>query len=200
MRYRDYKSSYEGQIAHVFNRGNNKQKIHLDKYDFHAIIKRFRLALGMEYSESKLNIKPFIEKTFDVLAYCFMDNHFHMIIRQNTFIPISKLIGKVYTSYSKYFNTRHNRVGSLFQDQFKLKPITDDSYLLNLVHYIHNNPVNPYDWEYSSLKGFVDINHGSLVTTSFARDLFLDYQVSFDDYRDWAALKSKEEIESTFCF
>jgi hypothetical protein len=97
-----------------------------------------------------------------------MPNHFHFLIRQNGILPISKLIAKVCTGYSMYFNKRNERVGSLFQDAFKAILVDSDPYLLWLSAYIHQNPTvaglvkNPEDYQWSSYLDYVGARKGAL--------------------------------------
>src|SRR3989338_5281062 len=69
-----------------------------------------------------------------------MPNHFHLLLRQNLDIPTSKLLLRVCTGYSKYFNKKYEKVGHVFQDQFKQITVGDNDYLRWLSCYIHQNP------------------------------------------------------------
>lgn len=90
-----------------------------------------------------------------------MPNHFHLLLLQNTDLPISVLMHNIIGGYSKCFNKKYGRVGSLFQDQFKAVHITEDSQLLHTSAYIHNNPVlaglanEPGRYPYSSYCEYV---------------------------------------------
>jgi REP element-mobilizing transposase RayT len=85
-----------------------------------------------------------------------MPNHYHFIIEQKTEIPITKVIVKICTSYSKYFNKKYSSVGHLFQDKFKSVLIESNEQLRLVFDYIHNNPKeaglvnNISDWKWSS--------------------------------------------------
>ena len=76
-------------------------------------------------------------------------------------LEISKQFGHFFNSYAKAYNKEHLRIGSLFANRFKRKSITDQKYLLKLVHYIHYNPVNDgyceniEKWEYSSYNALI---------------------------------------------
>ncbi len=96
--------------------------------------------------------KKLPEGSFSLVTYCLMLNHFHLLIKQDKDIPISKLVSKVCTSYSKYFNKKYERVGALFQDQFKYSHVDNNEYLLWLSAYIHLNPmvIGINDWKWSS--------------------------------------------------
>jgi REP element-mobilizing transposase RayT len=110
---------------------------------------------------------------FTLLAYCLMPNHFHFLVRQNTNLPVSKFILKVCGSYVKYFNLRHERVGSLYQDQYKAVRIENDAQLLWLSAYIHNNPKvaglckNLDDYTWSSYLDYFNSNSEAFVDKFF---------------------------------
>jgi len=123
-----YKESAQGVTYHIYNRGNNKQKIFLEKSDY-----RFYLALLNKYSN---------DTNFSVIAYCLMPNHVHLLVKQNGEISPPKLLSKLHTSYAMYFNKKYRRVGHLFQDRYKQKVVINDNYLAQLICYIHLNPFN----------------------------------------------------------
>lgn len=142
-----------GNVYHIYNRGVNKQNIFNDYRDYNALFHRLSIMLGRTKPYgSGLSIKPFPENSFSLVAYCFMDNHYHILIKQNTDIPISSFVNKLFTSYSSYYNRRHDRVGTLFQDTFKAKQVLSDDYLVYLSGYIHLNPQElSFGYPFSSL-------------------------------------------------
>ena len=81
-------------------------------------------------------------------------------------------MNKVSTSYAKYFNAKHNRVGNLFQDTFRAKYVEDDSYLSYLTAYIHNNPIEPFGYAYSSLPEYLGTRNGTLCNPDFVLNYF----------------------------
>jgi len=178
MGNRDYKKFAPGCIYHVYNRGVNKINIFNDIQDNKLFLSRLRENLFPELKLSEdvclgdsrkihtpYKRKKLPAKSFDLIAYCLMPNHFHLLIKQNNNVSVSKLIGKVCTSYSKYFNLKHKRVGSLFQDQFKAVYVDSNEYLLWLSAYIHLNPVMANlvkyveNWKWSSYLEY--INHSA---------------------------------------
>lgn len=78
---------------------------------------------------------------FKVYGYCLMTTHVHMIIDCNG-ADISKIMHGINQCYAQYFNIRYDRRGHVFQDRFKSKIVHDDRYLVTLLAYIHNNPVD----------------------------------------------------------
>jgi len=70
-----------------------------------------------------------------------MPNHFHLLVVQKKDKGITRFMRKMGTGYTNYFNTKYDRVGPLFQGNFKAKIVGKDEYLLHLADYIHLNPV-----------------------------------------------------------
>ncbi|MDD2212252.1 MAG: transposase [Clostridia bacterium] len=136
----------EFSTYHIITRGNEKKKIFLDSGDkerFLEILSRVK---------TKYN--------FLVYVYCLMDNHLHLIIYDNG-TDLSLIMKSLNVSYVSYFNRKHQRVGHLFQDRYKSEPIDDDTYLLELSKYIHNNPVkagivkDALEFKWSSFRQYV---------------------------------------------
>ena len=172
MNNRDYKELSSGAIVHVFNRGNNREKIFHDEQDYRAFLFRIGLALGFEPEElnkfsllslpySRIRITDTKKNLFRLHSFCLMPNHFHLLIEQRKDVSISKLISKVCTSYAKYFNKKYKRVGHTFQDKFKAVLVKDNPQLMWTSAYIHMNPVkdglvkNPSQYVWSSYNDFI---------------------------------------------
>ena len=162
MGNRDYKESGENAYFHVYNRGNSKNDIFLSDEDYRLFILRLNQNLFPDlYKPKRIFSDPLPEGSFSLISYCLMPNHFHLLIRQNKSLPISRLILKVCTSYSKYFNRKYDRVGHVFQDQYKQVLVDHNDYLKWLSAYIHQNPVtagivkNPDDYRWSSAGDYI---------------------------------------------
>ncbi|MCX6752480.1 MAG: transposase [Candidatus Nomurabacteria bacterium] len=188
MNNRDYKKFNAGSIAHIYNRGNNKEKIFFDDQDYKAFLFRLALALGFDQKElrgekllsmpySRIRIKSEGKSKFKINAFCLMPNHFHFLIEQCGDISISKLISRVCSSYSKYINNKYGRVGHAFQDCFKAVLIENNPQLMWTSAYIHMNPVkdkivkhpSEYLWssynDYASDRNLPIINKELLIGT-----------------------------------
>ncbi|MDO8521164.1 MAG: transposase [bacterium] len=172
---RDYKQVGPDTFYHVFNRGTAKMKIFLSPDDYGFFLSRLRECLypkeidRAELAKTRLYVRTQLPAdAFDLICYCLMPNHFHFLLHQNTELPVNKLIGKLCTGYSKYFNKKYERVGSLFQDQFKSVPITSNEQLLWVSSYIHRNPLEAglvpklEEYAYSSYPDFVGLRSGTL--------------------------------------
>ena len=101
------------------------------------------------------------ESIVQIIAYCLMPTHIHLILKQVHDAGISSFMGNILNSYSRYFNTRHQRKGPLWESKFQNVRIESDEQLLHLTRYIHLNPVTaflvdrPDDWEFSSYIEFI---------------------------------------------
>lgn len=116
----------ESAIYHVMMRGINRDAVFLeddDRQRFIDLLDLVRQASGCL-----------------VLAYCLMPNHIHLVI-QTTAEPVGTVIKRLGVRYVGWFNRKYSRVGHLFQDRFKSLPVEDDAYLVTLLRYVWNNPV-----------------------------------------------------------
>ncbi len=177
MKNRDYKESGAGEYFHVFNRGNEKKSIFIDDEDYDFFI--FKIGQNLFPDPKTINrTQPLPEGAFSLISYCLMPNHFHLLIRQNTDLPTSKLLLKICTSYSMYFNKKYQRVGHVFQDRFKQVLVNDNEYLKWLSAYIHQNPkvaglvTNLDDYRWSSYPFFVGLREDRLCDKSIIYDQF----------------------------
>jgi REP element-mobilizing transposase RayT len=78
---------------------------------------------------------------FQLLAYCLMTNHVHLVIRTGA-EPLARIMARLHSIYAQWFNRRHDRVGHLFQGRYKACLVRDDRYLHALLRYVHRNPVS----------------------------------------------------------
>lgn len=113
-------------------------------------------------THKRFKVKDFDKnpKIVEIVCYCLMPNHFHLLLKQARNGGIQEFLSKVTNSYTKYFNTKYKRVGSLLQGQFKAVFVETDEQLVHLSRYIHLNPFVAEitkDWEnfpYSSFMEF----------------------------------------------
>lgn len=104
-----------------------------------------------------------------VLAYCLMDNHFHLIVHQETADGMAGLMARTQTAYVRYFNDRYRRRGPLFDARYAAKPIRDHRHAVHGVAYVHlNHEIKQLDYEFSShrlymgddVSDWVDVTRG----------------------------------------
>ncbi len=141
------------RIYHIFNKGITGQitfstyqdykraKLTLRYYlssPLPARLSRF-LELSAKRKKEILQIfKP--RRIVSLIAYVFMLNHFHLLVRQEEDKGIEKFVGNFQNSYTRYFNTKNKRVGNLFLSRFKAVEIQTDEQLYHVSRYIHLNP------------------------------------------------------------
>jgi putative transposase len=141
-----------GEFYHLYNRGNSKQKIFLDKEDHLRFIsllfacnsRRNFKALNLAHGESPYDFERG-EEIVAIGAYCLMPNHFHILVRPLTEDGVSVFMQKVSTAYVMYFNKKYSRTGGLFEGKFKSEHAYSDRYLKYLFSYIHLNPIKMID-------------------------------------------------------
>ena len=157
-----------GQYYHVYNRGVNRGSIFLRQENWLFFLKRLR-----DY---------FYPDMADIIAYCLMPNHYHMLVcpKSDDFGP--KVMQPFTVSYTKAVNKQNNRVGPLFQGPFRARLVEKDSHLLQLSRYIHLNPVRahlvdkPQDWVYSSYRDYLGLRHGKIPRPGIILDQFSSTQ------------------------
>ncbi|MFA5991146.1 MAG: transposase [Candidatus Doudnabacteria bacterium] len=211
MRNRDYKIFASGGYYHVYNRGNGKQNIFLDEDDYLFFLRRMRenlfpnLQEGAPLAPRAYKRKLLPAGAFCLVSYCLMPNHFHWLIRQNTQLPVGKLLLKVCTGYSMYFNKKYEHTGHVFQDQFKAITIENDSYLVWLSAYIHQNPKiaglveNLSSWKFCSYPDYVGQRDGILCEKNIILDNFKS-QEAYADFvgNSYIKIKERKDLQSLF--
>jgi putative transposase len=101
-------------------------------------------------------------RTIDILAYCLMPTHIHLVLKQKRDGAIAQYMMRLLNCYSKYFNAKHLRCGPLWSSRFKGVSIKNDEQLLHLTRYLHLNPTsaglveNPEDWKHSSYNEYLN--------------------------------------------
>lgn len=132
----------KGPFYHVMCQGIRKEVIFNTSQDYNKY-----LLLLKKYGE---------EFGIEIIAYCVMNNHVHLLIHCNNTNELSKFMHKINLIYAINYNTETERVGHVFRDRYKAEEITDINYLYCCILYIHNNPVKagickfPNEYKYSS--------------------------------------------------
>lgn len=147
----------EDGYYHVYNRGVEKRIIFLDEQDYAVFLNLLKRHLSRkQHTDDRGAIYQSYAGRIELLSYCLMPNHYHLLLYLNNDIKaIPELMRKVAGAYTSYFNKKHERVGPLFQGVYKASRITSGSYLLHITRYIHRNPRDYYDWQYSSLNYYM---------------------------------------------
>jgi len=144
-----------GGWYHVMLRGNGGQDIFLSPEDRYRMF--FLIQEGVERFGHRVH------------AFCLMGNHIHLAIQVSD-IPLSKIMQNLSFRYTRWFNSNHRRVGHLFQGRYKALLVDKDNYMLELVRYVHLNPVRaglvatPVDYEWSGHRAYLGQEHISWLT------------------------------------
>lgn len=161
-------------LFHIYNRGNNRQTIFFERENYLFFLRK---------------IRNYLLPHCEILAYCLMPNHFHLLIYadertiQNIKIGnkevnvLSYGFQNLLSSYAKAINKKYQRTGSLFTQNTKAKPLaaTPDGYVC--FKYIHQNPLKANlvqeikDWEFSSFQDYAGLRNGSLNNQNLAHKI-----------------------------
>lgn len=170
-------------LYHVFNRGIERRTVFQNTREFQRALELINfynhkdipirysqfLQLPLEVRESAFKRLSEGERLVDILAFCLMPNHFHFLFRQKIDNGISTFISNFTNSYTKYFNTKYERIGPLFEGVFKAVFIETDDQLIHLSRYIHLNPVvssiikddQLLDYRWSSYPAYMSLSKDS---------------------------------------
>ena len=158
-------SFVEGCFCHVYNRGVEKSDIFLEEADY----KRFMYLLfvcndtkpvlnSRTHYRGEASIQEIVprDKLVDIISFCLMSNHFHLVLRQIKDKGISIFMQKLGTGYTMYFNVKRERSGSLFQGPFKAIHVDKQNYLDRVITYVHLNPADLIEpkWKESGIKNW----------------------------------------------
>lgn len=149
---------YPGAFYHVILRGNAGNPVFFQDRD------RSRFFLLVQEGVERFRHR--------IHAYCLMTNHIHLLIQVQE-IPLSRIIQNLSFRYTRYINSSRKQTGHLFQGRYKALLLDADTYLLQLVRYIHNNPVragmvtHPEKYQWSSHQDYIGKTHHPWLTTEF---------------------------------
>lgn len=165
-------------LFHIYNRGNNRQTIFFERENYLYFL---------------FKVRKYLLPHCEILSYCLMPNHFHLLIYADERTVQTVKIGNndinilsygfqnLLSSYTKAINRKFERTGSLFTQNTKAKALAPvpDGYIC--LKYIHQNPLKAglvqdmNDWEFSSFPDYTGIRNGSLCNQTLANKL-----LSFD--------------------
>lgn len=151
------------QYYHIYNRGNNRQNIFIEKKNYYYFLQK---------------IEDAFKDKVDLVCYCFMPNHYHLIVISKEDDAIPKAMQKIATGYSRAKNKAYQKSGHLFEGVYKAKLIPNNEYLLHLSRYIHHNPLkanlvnNLEDWQFSSYLDYIGKRENSFLKKDIILDQF----------------------------
>ena len=179
----------KGNYYHIYNSGNNSIDVFFDAESYYHFLRLY---------------DKYISPIADTYAWCLLKNHFHILVylRMDNEIEFEKLeystivnlkviepskqFGFLFNAYTQAINKKFIRTGGLFEKPFERKLITSDSYLKNIIHYIHNNPVQHgfvkqmslYPWSsYDSIISdkLIKLKRKEIIAIYGGKDEFIEY-------------------------
>lgn len=192
----------EGEFYHIYNRGIDKREIFSDQEDvdrfFQSIIE-FNVIepIGSIYQNSFIKEKNQNLKLVEFIVFSLVGNHYHFILKQISENGIEKFMHRLSNGYTKYFNNKHNRTGSLFQGTYKAKHIDSDVYLLHLSVYVNlNQKVHQLGHLVSKLKLYSSWGEytGESNTKVCSKDIILGRYKNKKEYTNFAESSFKDII------
>lgn len=177
---------------HVYARGASQQNIYHDDADFRFFLELFRRYLSAEEVRNSAGV-PYekLYQSVELLCYCLMGNHFHMLLYQRQEGGMQRLMRGVMTSYSRYFNTKYSRSGQLFESRYRASLISDQAYLGRISRYIH---LDPKDWQmypYSSIHNYINGSQADWLRPEWVLQMFS----SPNDYRQFVGDYEASQLE-----
>jgi putative transposase len=225
-----------GEIYHVYNRGVEKRDVFCERLDYirfiHNLFEFNDTNPAIDFIRRHENVggsTPHIskkrdgknqdseerEKLVDILSFCLMKNHYHLLLRPRSDTAGPLFMKKLGAGYTNAFNEKNHRVGHLFQGRYKAKHVENEEYLKTLICYIHLNPLkflkkfkagrkmdfvatwqalNAYRWS-SHLDYLGQNNFGSIIEKKFILNLFngpVGYKQYLQDYMRYEAERTSE--------
>lgn len=198
---------------HLYNRGVAKTPVYLDEQDyavFLSYIKEYLTppaqldAIDLEkINQKRIYIRRNYFDEIELLAFCLMPNHFHLLLKQKETRSIEFFMRSLLIRYASYFNKRYQRVGHLFQDVYKGILIQHEEYWLWLSRYIHRNSIDLLkpdqglkDYSYSSYPNYLGVRKSEWVKTEEILAMFKDYQEFVEGPEEEQTDSYKTELHS----
>lgn len=161
-----------GNYYHVYNRGVAKQPLFHDSQDYRHFLTTLafyvealpdrRLSDTDPADVRQIIAGPPTNPLIDIVSYSLMPNHFHLLVQQQADQGISAFMKRAMNSYTRSYNTRYDRIGTVFQGRFSAVAVTSDEQLVHLCRYIHLNATvaklvsDPADYAWSSHKSYTE--------------------------------------------
>lgn len=175
---------------HIYARGASRQEIFREPADYYVFLELFRRYLSPEEIKDSAGI-PYVKlhEDIELLCYCLIPNHFHLLVYQINDHAMQRLMRGVMTAYSRYFNKKYNRSGGLFESRYKASRIGSDEYLMHITRYIHLNPKQWRNYAYSSLPAYIKVNDLDWLNEHRILELFSSPSTYLEFVQDYEAVK-----------
>lgn len=197
-----------GEYYHIFNRGIEKRKIFMEEGDLYYFFDAMFIAMQKEpindrHSEKRKDIKETAknkERLVEIVSYSLLPNHYHLILKEIRKGGISRFMGKLSNSYTKYFNQKNDRIGVLFQGPFKANRLTGEdkkemsleltSAYVNL-NYKHHNYNIEKDLIKSSVFEYLNEEKGERICNVDEVERIIENIGGVKKYKEWLKGQSK---------
>jgi putative transposase len=209
----DYQSKFStNSIYHIINRGIDGQNFFKQANNYKRFEKTLsfyiekhppqKFSLTLRGELNKILSQSPRESLVELLAFCLMPNHFHLLVKQLQENGITTYMKNIQNSYTRYYNIKNKRIGTLYQGKFKAVMIENDEQLLHVSRYIHLNPYaarltnNPLTYKWSSLKNYLEGHRNRLCNPTLILEMIgspFRYKNFLEDYVDYA--RSLAEIK-----
>ncbi|MBU3925922.1 transposase [Patescibacteria group bacterium] len=197
------------EYYHIFNRGVDKREI-FSEYDdlsrFFQSMDEFNIIdpIGSIFENFFRKIERPVsenERLVNFTCYCLNPNHYHFILKQVSDKGIEKFMQRLGNGYTKYFNNKHGRSGSLFQGTYKSVHINSNEYLLHLSVYVNlNNKIHQLGDSVSKSKSSWEEYVNPSICGFCEKDIVLGQFNNFSEYQEFAEssfenIKERKELE-----
>lgn len=172
---------------HIYNRGNYAQQIFLGAENYRFFLTRLK--------------KYLVEASTDLVAYCLMPNHYHLLAYLAREVDFSNILRRFTTCSVRSFNNWHRRVGYLYKGNTVSKLVDDDIYLIHLCRYIHLNLVAarlvkaPEEWEFSDDRDWIAALPDASSRISRVRGLYFPTPHGYEDFVATHAEEARVRVE-----
>lgn len=209
LTFKDINDYYRG-IFSIYEFNNSNPVSIKERRKIRAKFKKIQSARGRASGAENEEDKR--DKLVEVLAFCFMPNHIHLLLKQIKDDGITKFMSKVGTGYGGYFNRKYSRKGHVFQNRFSTVHIKDDNQLKIVFVYIHTNPtslIEPHwkekgikepekvikfleNYKWSSYPDYIERkNFPSITDRKFMLDIIGDKRTCKEFVEDWVKYKGE---------
>lgn len=204
---RNSRKNSPGLFHHIMSQGINKEYI----FNNDNLKEKYIAILKDKMQKNNVNI----------LAYCIMDNHVHLLVNIVEIEDMCKFMHQVNTAYAKFYNKVYNRVGYVFRNRYLAKPILNENQLKRCIVYIHRNPVvaemvkKESEYKFSSYNEYLkSMNEEKLIYSNSSKILFGEISINefkkefkeihnykdselaeFDDFKENAEINTEELLE-----
>ena len=186
---RNARKNLPGSFYHIMSQGINKEFIFESDY----LKQKYKNLLQMKTKDNFINI----------ISYCIMDNHVHLMINTENNNNMTKFMHQVNTSYAKFYNKFHERVGFVFRNRYESKPILSEQQLIRCVVYIHKNPVaagivkKEEEYEYSSYNEYLNKNNKEKLLCENANKILFG-KINEEQFREYYEYVHKHNNKNEF--